>query len=111
MFSNGTSHHADPKGVCVCVQALFYVDPTFENLYKLYNPPVLICLQVENLHLDVEQLQAVEQELRTRLAEQEALLQTHLDRTTVQSISTSSESEEMAALTEELATLKMDLVG
>ena len=63
-----------------------------------------------SLHLDVENQQAVEQELRKRVAELDALLQTHLDRTQVLSNSTSFTSEELANLTEEVTTLRMDLV-
>ncbi|KAK7093840.1 protein Spindly-like [Littorina saxatilis] len=65
--------------------------------------------QTESLRLDVDNLQSVETELRGRVGELEALLQTHLDRTQIHSTSTSFTSEEMAQLHEELTALRIDL--
>ncbi|KAL8574846.1 hypothetical protein ACOMHN_044868 [Nucella lapillus] len=65
--------------------------------------------QVCSLQLEVDHLQSVEQSLRGQVGDLEDLLQSHLDRTTLQSTSASFTCEELAALSEELSNLKMDL--
>lgn len=65
--------------------------------------------QLEMQRLDLEQLQGVEQELRNRNSELESLLQSHLDRTQINSMSISVDSEEIATLQQELLTVRMDM--
>lgn len=66
---------------------------------------------MESLQLDLEHCKGVEEELHQRIKELESLLQSHLDRTQMHSVSASFDSDEMAAAQLELDTLRMDLVS